>query len=466
MSQIKVEFDNTLKFSDIIVTLLSSSPLEAGESYKPGTDKAQTKIIGIQVPLISINSTVIDFNSIVKFRLESTSSIPTLHMIVEDKWKLIENVDKPRNDNEVRIQILPRFDNVYKKINMTFHISSIHVEGGFVILDGTYKLPEFTNSKTAALGELDSYSLFKQAAMETGLGFATNISQGTDSRYVYCQNKSWAEVLNDEIVLSGNGNQMLDWWVDFWNNINLVDIYDRYTTIDNDDDMKIWISGQIKEMDIDTDIEPQEVVAVIHTHPGQRNSELWVENYVVNNNPVSTAGTDRVYSVFEDDINEYKDYLIQDGDIKRDVFTRYEYLGEVYGGYNYFIQKEIRSGLLQKINSETIKVTLQTPLLGIMRGHKVNFIRYVNDDLLEFNIQRMEEAGAINRNVKSNIPLEQYELEPSPDGAYRIDKTVSGQYLVIGVEIIYNNGWRYVLTLARPACDTPDIINQDNNGNG
>jgi hypothetical protein len=168
-----------------------------------------------------------------------------------------------------------------------------------------------------------------------------------------------------------------------------------------------------------------------------------------------------VYSIYEDENDEYKDYLLQDGDIKKDILTKYEYLGECYGGYNYLLQGVIRERLLKKINSEKIEITLQSPLLGIMRGHKVNFIKYVNDDMIAYKMNTMEEAGAITRDVQSNIPLEQYETEPHQDGHYRLDKTVSGQYLVLGTEIIYDEGWKYVLTLSRPACDSPNIKNLD-----
>jgi hypothetical protein len=313
------------------------------------------------------------------------------------------------------------------------------------------------------MGELDTYTLFKKAATDTGLGFATNIAQGDDIRYVYCCNKSWEDLLIEEIQQSGKDQQMLDWWVDYWNNINLVDIYDRYTTIDKDDDMMIWIAGELKEMDVDNDVKPQQVVATVHDHPGHKNSELYVTDYQIKTNPGTQAanGSDKVYSIYEDDLDEYKDYLIQDGDVKKDIFTKYIYLGENYGGYNYLLQKEIRAGLLQKISSETIKITLQSPLLGIMRGHKLNYMRYVNDDMVENKLKTLEEAGAISRDVEGNIPLKDYEVEGHQDGAYRLDKTVSGQYLVIGTEIVYDDGWKYNLTLARPASSTPDIKNED-----
>ena len=117
MSIVTVEFDNTLEKSEITLPLVSSSKSEGGNNYNDDnlTDKAQTSVFGIQVPLIMINHTIIDFDAIHYFNLKSQSRLPELIMTVEDRYELINNIDKPTHDNEVRVQVLPRFDNAYKK---------------------------------------------------------------------------------------------------------------------------------------------------------------------------------------------------------------------------------------------------------------------------------------------------------------------------------------------------------------
>lgn len=467
MAQIQLEFDNTLKKSDIILPMMSVSEGDGNGSDNSGdmTDKSQLQVFGIQVPLIMINSTVIDFDAISFFSLKSAGAVPTLTMTVEDRYGLISNVDKPKHDNEVRIQIIPRFDNAYKKINLTFYISSINVSGKFIRLSCTYKLSNLTSSKFEALGELDTYTLFKNAATDTGLGFATNIAAGTDNRYIYCDNKSWLELLNNEIQFSGTESQVLDWWIDFWDNINLADIYERYKTTDPDEDITVWVTGQIDEMQKDQEINCIEIPAVLNDHPGNERSELFVTDYVIYNNPgaQTSMGSDKVYAVYEDTRDEYLDHLVQDGDVKEDIFTKYYYLGETYGNYNYLLQKELRNSFLQKVNSECIKVTLKSPLLGLMRGHKVNFIKYTNDDMLENKLKVLEENGVIDRNVESNVALSDYEITADGDtaGRFRIDRTVSGQYLITAMDLTYDNGWKYILTLNRPADIAPDIMKEE-----
>jgi hypothetical protein len=465
MGVIQIEFDNKLTKSKIITPLLSSSVQEYDETYNDSyTDKAQTSIIGIKMPLISINSIVIDIDSISYFSLKSEGRLPELTMVVEDRYELINNIDKPSHDNEVRVQILPFFENTYKKIDLTFYISSININGKTLKLTCMYKVPDLIATRFKTFGEIDTYTLFKENANATKLGFATNISELSDKRYMYCDNKSILDILNDEIQYSNATDHILDWWVDLWDNINLVDIKERYNTIDSDEDLKIWISGQTNDITASMNYKPIQIEAVINDHPGNSSTELFVKNYKIVNNhgSIASKGSDRVYSIYEDNNNEYLDYFVQDGDVKKDIFTKYEYLGEAYGEYNYLLAKCLRAAYLQKINSETIQVTLNSPLLGLMRGHKVNYVRYVNNDMLENKMKALEENGVINREQNSNIPLKDYEIESdSNSGKFRIDKTASAQYLIIGVNILYsNNEWDYVLTLTKPADTKVDIINE------
>ena len=467
MSIVTLKFDNTLEKSEIVIPIASSSKQESGEDYGDSnrTDKAQTAVYGIQTPLIMINSTVISFDAVQVFNLKSVGKLPELTMTVEDRFELINNIDKPGNDNEVRVQIIPRFDNAYKKIDLTFFITNIQVSGKLIRLNCTYKLPTLTSSQFKVFGEIDTYNLFKDIATETQLGFATNLAELTDSRYAYCDNKSYLDLMNNEIEFSNATEHIIDWWIDLWDNINLVDVKERYNAIDPDDDIKVWIAGQVNEVTADVEVEPQEVVATINNFPGFKTSELYVKKYDIINKPGMqySLGTDKVYGIYEDNNKDCLDYLLQDGDIKKDIFAKYDYIGENYGEYNYLLAKQLRASYLQKMSTETINVTLQSPLLGLMRGHRVNFVRYIVDDNIENRMKHLEDAGAIDRNVESNIPLSEYDVaDDTGNGKYKVDKTVSGQYLILGVNIMYsNNSWEYVLTLTKPAASKVSIINNE-----
>lgn len=468
MGQIFVEFDNQLKQSDIIVTLQNSSKDEAGEYYEPNkVDVQQTSVYGIQAPIVQINNTFIDCDKIINFSLKSINELPEVSIEVRDDSGYLQNLDSTGMDNELRIQILPKFDEAYKKINLTFYLDSIRINNNIIKARGVYKVPKFTSSQFKAFGEVNTYDLFKLIATDTGLGFATNTSSNDgDKRYVYCPYKSYKNILDEEISRGGSSMEIYDYWVDFWNNINLVDIYDRYNNKDKEDDMQIWIANQMKEMGEGSETIPYQTLALLTNLPLNQSSELYIKEYQIHNNSGSSVidGTDKVLSIYKDIDKTHTDTLVQDGDIKKDIFLKYNYLGEVWGEYDYLLQPHLRKAFLQKINSETVEVTLEAPLLGLMRGHKVNIGWYITDEELSAKKEVLSQVGILN-DVQTDLPIPEDINGDETNGKFELDKKVSGQYLIIGCNIKYTDEkWSYTLILSRPAQDKPKILIEEENG--
>ena len=465
MSIIRVKFDNTLKQSDIIIPIAYSSKQEVGDAYKRNqVEKQQTLVYGIQAPLIMVNNIVVDFPDVISFELTCDKITPDVHIVFHDRYNLTTSLDTPSLDNELRIQILPKFEDKYKKINLTFFITQMKINNGIISITGEYKVPKFTSSNIKSFGEISSYKLFETVAQETGLGFATNVEDTNDTRYRYCDNKSYKDLLKDEVARSSK-ECVYDYWIDWWNNIVFADIYERYNAVDKDEDMQIWTANMNDEVGEGSEITPMKIVANFHNNPNLSTTELAVSDYKICTSPGSQLyrGTDRVFSIYELNRTEYMDYLVQDGDSKKDVFIKYEYLGECYGDENYLLSSKKYDTFKQKINTnEIIEISLKTPLLGVMRGNRVNFSWYINDSKFT-NIQNvLSEADAIGVNPETNIPLPN-ENSGSTDGSFELDKSVSGQYLVTKCVMKYkDNRWNYVVTLARPSSAKPNIVNTNN----
>ena len=216
MSIIQVKFAHKLKQSDIIIPLTNSSKSEMGDAYtKNQTEIQQTLVYGIMSPLIMVNNIVVDVVDVVDFELKSVDVTPTVNLTIKDRYKLLTTLDTPGIDNELRIQILPKFEDKYKKINLTFYITNFKQNGEYLSIRGEYKIPKFLSSNIKSFGEINTYSLYESIATETQLGFASNIEfNDGDKRWVYCDNKSYKELLDKEIQRSGVDTQILDYWID------------------------------------------------------------------------------------------------------------------------------------------------------------------------------------------------------------------------------------------------------------
>lgn len=473
MAQIVVEIDPTLKKRTIEMPLLASSEEEAGEDApRNQNDVMQTSVFGILVPLIKINNTIIDFDKIDEFELSSEGPLPTLQLSFEDTFNLIENFSTPSNDNFILVQILPPFDEAYKKINLEFYISNIDINDTYISLMGIYKVPSLLSSNFKSLGQIDTHELCKKIATETGLGFASNVSGCSDKRWVYCNHMSYKDLLDSEIKRSGGqSTEIFDWWVDFWDYINLVNIYERYNSVDEGDDMKVWIGDQQKNIvDTSNKIIPYQVHCALTNNPAYQGSDLSIASYSISNNSgmQATSGTDKVYSVYGKNLGEYKDTLMQDGDVQHDVFQKYEYIGECEGDYNYLLAGKLREAYIQKMNTETLEVVLSSPMLGIHRGSKVDVVIYDNSTMLDISKRTIAAAKAGNPPT-SNVPVSDESPEESDsennqnlNGSFTVKQNLSGQYYVLKQNLIYSNGeWSNVLILSRPTDSKYDPLQSE-----
>lgn len=461
MGQIKLIRDHNLKLSPIVVPLSTPKTNEAsGQETSALRTLSQTAIYGILAPLIKINDIVVNNMDIVYFELDNQSNIPSLYFIVQDPNNLLRGLQTPSTDNEVRIQILPKFENAYKKIDMVFYISRCaNVENGIEFFC-TYKVLDLYQNHIKSFGELTTYELFDKLSIECQLGFASNIESTNDKRYLYCASETYESFMGEVISYSGDGQMgiksqvLYDYWIDYWNNINLVDVYERFLSVDPIEDLMIWVSPlQSSEHDntkYSTDDELyMEVPAIISNHPTTTSEDLSINSYnIVNSSTAISSGTDRIYSTYNMQDSEALDYLLSDGDQRKDIAVKYHYLGEYNREYNYLLSNACRGMKKDKMWNEIIEVVLYAPTLAITKGSKVNLHWYdTNNDL-----QNIKES-VVDEDIQTNIIIPQSNIQSNTDSGpkYDINKQISGQYYVLSNKIaFYGNNWYHTLRLTRP----------------
>jgi hypothetical protein len=453
MSKITVKYDPTLTIESIEQPMYATSKNENEADY--AEEVQQTKIDGILVPLVKVNNINIFWDKITKFELSSTGFLPQLTFTFKDDLDFTRSLDAPGNDNLVLVQILPPFDEAYKKINLRFFIENVKIVGQNVTIFAKYNVNNLYQSQLKAFGELSTYEYFDKIATECQLGYATNIDSTEDKRYRYIRNNTYLSSLETDIHFSGTDRCILDSWIDYHNYLILCDIYERYNA--NESDLKVWSSpSNIPDTETDSEPTPKEVDAILTNSINDRTSQLFISAYTIKNNAGKSikSGTDKVLESYDMNKNENFSTLIQDGDIKKDTFIKSVYMGEMFGEYDYFLGNTCRTAYMQKINSNTVEVSLATPLLGLERGQRVNLKWYETNEITN----KIKEQNQI----ETNIPDSE---EDTTDGDLQtLNKQVSGQYLIIGTTIKFSGvsrGWNYILTLSRPADKINNYISND-----
>lgn len=464
MGRLSVVYDASLKLPNIEKLLVTPAPDELPDDAGINMNTVQqTKIDGIMAPLVQLNNMQINFDQIESFTLYCTDNLPSVNMVIHDDFGLIRTIESPTSDNQVQIQIIPPFDNAYKKVNLLFYITSYRSVGQHLHISAVYYVPGIYNSLLESYGKISSYKLCDLMAKKLQLGFVTNVSPSGDERYMYCNNITCIEELSKEIRCGGSEYSILDWWIDWRNNLTLCDIYDRYNA--DGDVPDIWVDGGIvkENTSFDSDPVPQKVRAVITNLPDSKKSSLYANRYqnILDTSGNIGNGTDKVLLIHSFDTNDASDYLIQDGDIKNDIFTKYEYRGEYFGNYNYLAQQSRNDLYKQKMQSSNIIIHLCQPILGLMRGDRLEFAWYETAPLTQDVILEANNSQEVSNNAPELPDTE----DPIPDSMI-LNKQVSGQYYILGTTLKYSrvpkgaSNWDYELRLARPADKTFNYSNK------
>lgn len=470
MGQILVVRDPSIVQTEIIHALESEDQNNVGNNYveMPETDINQTDVYGVLVPILTINNIAVAYKDLQRFELNLLGRTPEIYFKFHDRRKMFSSYVQPGNDNEVRVQILPPVDNTYKKIDLTFYVTDISMNGDVVEGKAIYKLMKFTQSNFEALGMKTTYDIFDYVSLQTGLGFASNATATEDSRFMECRYNSYKELITNEIEKSVSDiTQVYDWWVDQNNYLTLCNIYDRMNTLDSDEDMMVWVTTNYDDPTKGNIKDVHEIPCVITNLPSMNTSDLGCTGMEIINNPVQT-GTSKVVSAFYENKKDIIDNYIGDGDIKRDEKMRYEYAGEVYGDYDYKFAEQSRKFYLSKAKSEIVVIKMKQPMMGLMRGSQLKFVWYSNDtDKKYLNDKLKENADALSILTNEEIFLKYPELqwleefdrkEVNDVNPMLLDMQYSGQYTLLGQYIIWQQGWYCELHCVRPKSMKPEIF--------
>lgn len=433
---IEVKHDHKLQFPQIRVPMYNQDNDEGDQVIN------QTELEGVLVPLLRFNNTVITFEQVDRMEL-TCNPVPKIEVWITDFLQIIRQFDQPGRDNILYLQILPPFDDAYKKIQLAFYIEDTDLQGNKVYLRGTYEAPGIFDSEMKPYGMLSTYDLFEQVSNDHQLGFCSNVDDSEDERYIYNPNKNMESFLDQEIVFAGNKPHVFTWWIDFWNNLNFVDLYQEYSEILSDEDMQLWLSDTFK--DASKPSEPYKQIAAFTNSPAFAASPTFIPNY----QPILNSGspTDANFEVYSMEDQEASSTVIQDGDVQNDVKMSYKYGGEVFGDFDYLSQRACRDMYLSKINSNVIEIVCKYPLLGLMKGEHVNFWWY------DMNNIALEGVDASSINTNAPVPEDPNGELKNSDMTMILNKTVSGQYYIMDVKYAYvgHRNWEVTYTLSRSA---------------
>ena len=477
LSDPKVIFEPTFERTPINRYILDAAQDKSALNSQVDT----TRVEGVIVPLVKINSQVINANDLISIRLDGKGFLPTIEVIVNKSATYIK-LGTPGMVNKITVVLVPAVDGAYNKISVDFDITSVQEYSTSYRYSGSFFLPELNKRFTQCIKHegnrsITTYELFYELAKRAKLGYAVTdeVEKIKDTKVRLMRNQNYKECILEHLKFSGlDDKSFFNAWIDLYGYLEVCNMS--------------WIMG-LNTGPSDYAMHNENGINFLNprvTHnnvsePGEESPDLrlgkntfrsinnWkldedpannkIESYewVIDNSFIKMYGTDNIYYavdhivrggtnnimsehvVIKDETAEgqaYPDYYL----CQKNKYIGTEMASTEDGNTPVLYQEKRRSAYFAKLNSKKLKVTMQDPNYALNRGIMLQVAIFEYDRNLKAEMLR--NAGNTN---KEGDMSDEPTLSPEDKDKYMdydtwgvLNTSISGMYFIDGIEFTYN----------------------------
>jgi len=395
-------------------------------------------------PIVWIGDLVINSADIKYLKINYSGFLPSLEMTFSDSTNYLSDEKFPSDD--VIISIHKESDNdKLMSFKMDFKMTNINLIK--VISRGNKSMSESLTYEIDAIMNIDdlymkkfesykgtSYNILKEISSDIQLGFASNIKSSNDEM-IWINNADFKKEFMKQIISKSYlmDNSFLYGYIDIYYNFTFIDV-EKLLKEDISKQMIIVQDGKNKFKEI----------PLILTNLGDRSStELFINNFRILNSSTEVnlrygyrqhlteynKSTDNINSFLLDTISDEDGNNIimkgnkEEGDNLYDNMIDGKYMGKIdidNVHSKYFeseLQNETNMKYMQKLK---MKISLDKINYGLHRFQKILIEIYNNEKVVK----------------ESEMPKD---TDNSNDNDHKIIHKLSGEWLIIGMDIIFSN---------------------------
>lgn len=434
-----------------------------------------TRVDGVLIPIIKINTQVISENDIISMKLNYTDFLPSIEIIVNKANYL--KLSTPGMVNKITLVILPPIDGAYKKISIDFDITSVHDYGNRVRYFGNYFLPELNKKFTKCIknskNSLTTYELFEEVAKLTKLGYAVTqqVKEVADSKIRLMRSQNYPQVLQEHLKFSGLNNESIYIsWIDLYGYLVLCNVAwvmkQKKTIADYSMHSQYGLNLTDPIVKDDPTFFGEETFRTItnwRLNEGKSNNKIQSYEWIINNNAIKINGTDNTFYAIDhivkggtnnitsenikitDDTEEgkqFEDYY----KYQKVSFIGVEMGSEEDGNTPILYQEKRRDAYLAKLNSKKLKVVMVEPNYGLNRGFMIQvsvfeYDRYLKSEMMK-NAPNTSKQGDDSTDVPEKFDENTEILSNENIGI--LNTSISGMYFIDGMEFEYSDKSRKI----------------------
>ena len=465
-----VIFDPEMKKPTVVKPLLS-------DATNPDSPEDSTKVDGIYVPIIQINSTVISFDKIKSFKIRFVEFTPTLELVINDNKREIQYLGGPGLNNRINVILTGPVDKLYKKISLAFYITErVNLTTDEIKYVGKYYHNGLMCVSCEQIGDdqLTTYEFCEKIAKMLQLGFAAteNCKEVSDKRWRQIYSQKIDEFIENQISISGvDEDSCLDAWIDLNGYLVLVNVSWVFNQDVKMENLSLDVVGGYEGTDKNIpDPKPQTIKRIVTNWESIPNKSIRIKrsfdylntektqdstlkNCWILQNAGDTNSLELLQvQIIEDSIDGKKGSNLYE-------FHKSEFLGcEMSEDSPYLYQQQVRKMFFNKKYSKQLCLEMEGINYGYERGTLVSVlfseddpmkIRNINkfgkDNVNATNVDDSEEApkdmeDLANKELKIPITNEQppSNAETFNEENITINPSLSGIYYILGFEYVYD----------------------------
>lgn len=469
-----VIFDPKFQKTKVVKIWEPEDPAKEGQ---PGVNFTTAKsdlttIYGVEIPIIKINSQVVNELDIIYVKLNYTNFKPSLEIILKNANYL--RLETPGMVNKVTIVIVPAADGAYKTISVDFYIVSMQEFQGKVRYYCDYFFPDLEKKYTKSIKSdgsnlLTTYQLLESIAKECKMGFASTekCKDISDNKIRLLRNQNYQEVITEHLKFSGlDTNSIFDAWIDLYGYIVMCNISWVLNSAVNANELSIkMLSGinlnskeDFKENNIKYGDDTFRTFTNWKGKPNKDNGNIETYEWIINNSYIKINGTDNIYytvsPICNGGTNNISSETIKieenstDGFNYKDAYTfqKRSFIGTEMGNPQdgntpVLYQEKRRNAYLSKIYSKKLKITLSDINLGLNRGTLINVTIFEYDRATKAEMIRLSaniQKGG-NQTVTDKVNTSEYESILNDNTIGVPNLSISGIYFIDGMELIFDS---------------------------
>jgi hypothetical protein len=462
--------------------LTSIDPAKGSDdpSVKNAVNAYEEKNLGLVIPYIKINSFVIS-NGLKNFNLDLSGFLPVMTFTFIPSDPVFISTAFPKDGDIVSLYIRTPGD-YYKPLRMDFKLLTI--SGGvsstyspakedpagnyfkFTVVAECY-IPGLYTTRIKSFAEMNSSDVLLDVSQDLNLGFSSNDTTTNDVMTWICPNYSYYDFIQEVASRSYKDDEksFYDCWIDSYYNLNLVNLGTQFDFKGKVGDTGVYVPGYTRNATRTDAGLPGNPTPSVETAPlvlnnfaGNNIIPFFIKGYTLtsrsgtNSNKtgyITNVGFYDEVSEETDPQNKYVKYdiesitpetvesgtILQKGRARDNNYkeeSRINWYGilnsrsesDPSGVHQNFIHAKVQNNInYNDVTKTSLIVELDSYYPGIIRGQVIPVVIYVYE-----SGKRMRNVGDV-KNYKEN-------LNTNPV----VDKMLSGNYVVIGMEINWTSG--------------------------